>query len=137
LAAGLYLLFAFAGVGCGGGSSAAPAGGAGLDGVWTTRSNGVLISLTLTWRPDSVNGPGTYVVLGNTLGCGGGSLQGSGNMTFAASRSSAAITGRFTFDNGWKPLFAGSLSDSSHITGALQSTDGSHCPFSLSFGLVP
>ena len=51
-----------------------------LDGAWTSRSFGVTSLLNLTWTRDSVKGTGTYFVIDNSLGCGGGTLHGSGTV---------------------------------------------------------
>jgi hypothetical protein len=121
--------------GCGG-SSETPAEPA-LDGVWTTRSAGVVVSLTLSWTRDSVKGPGTYAVLDNSLSCGGATLRGNGSLTFAASRSGSEVTGRMAFDNGWTPPYSGSVEMNVRINGSFQSVDRGTCPFPLYFGLVP
>ena len=123
-------------VGCGGGSTETPADTS-PDGVWTNRSAGVLLSLTLSWTRDSVKGPGTYVVLDNTLSCGGSNLHGSGSVAFAAARSGSAVTGRMAFDNGWTPPYSGSVEMNVRINGSFQSVDRGTCPFPLYFGLVP
>jgi hypothetical protein len=119
-----------------GGSSEAPTESA-LNGVWTTRSAGIIVSVTLAWTRDSVKGAGTYVVLDNMLGCGGGTLQGGGSLTFAAARSGSAVTGRMAFDNGWTPVYIGSVETDNRINGGFQSVDRGTCPFPLFFGLVP
>jgi hypothetical protein len=94
---------------CGDAATATTTQDATLDGAWTSRSSGVTSLLNLTWTRDSVKGAGTYRVFDNALGCGGGTLQGSGNVSFRASRSGTAITGVMAFDNGWTPPYTGVL----------------------------
>lgn len=108
-----------------------------LNGAWTSRSSGVTSLLNLTWTRDSVKGTGTYRVIGNTLGCGGGTLQASGAVSFRASRAGATITGVMMFDNGWTPPYSGPLEDNSRIVGAFRSVDAGSCSFDLIFGLIP
>ncbi|HEX8941993.1 MAG TPA: hypothetical protein VF785_02580 [Gemmatimonadaceae bacterium] len=108
-----------------------------LNGAWTSRSSGVTSLLNLTWTRDSVNGTGTYFVIDNALGCGGGSLQGSGTVSFRASRSGATVTGVMTFDNGWTPPYIGTLEDNSRIVGGFRSVDAGSCSYDLFFGLIP
>ena|SRR5947209_2331172 len=124
--------------GCGGSSEASTeSNDSALNGVWSTRSAGIALSLTLAWTPDSVTGTGTYLVLGNTLGCGGETLAGNGKVTFAAARSGTAVAGRMAFDNGWKPPYAGAVETDIRINGGFQSADRGTCPFPLYFGFVP
>ena len=108
-----------------------------LNGAWTSRSSGVTSLLNLTWTRDSVKGTGTYQVIGNALGCGGGSLQGSGTVSFRASRSGATITGVMAFDNGWTPPYTGTLEDNARVVGGFRSIDAGTCPYDLIFGLIP
>jgi hypothetical protein len=108
----------------------------GLDGAWSSHDFSIGIVLDLAWTADSVRGSGTYTVLQNTLGCGGATLHGNGNVTFAASVKNNAIVGRMTFDNGWTPPYSGTLVGTS-INGAFQSIDAGPCPFALFKGLVP
>lgn len=108
-----------------------------LDGAWTSRSSGVTSLLNLTWTRDSVKGAGTYRVFDNALGCGGGTLQGSGNVSFRASRSGTAITGVMAFDNGWTPPYTGVLDDNSRVVGGFRSVDRGSCSYDLIFGLIP
>jgi hypothetical protein len=108
-----------------------------LDGAWTARSFGVAALLQLTWTQDSVKGSGTYTVLDNTLACGGGTLKGSGTVTFRASRSGSSIAGFMTFDNGWGPPYTGLLANNSRIDGSFRSIDAGSCSFPLFFGLIP
>jgi len=108
-----------------------------LDGAWTSRSSGVTSLLNLTWTRDSVKGTGTYRVFDSVLGCGGGTLQGSGNVTFRASRSGATIAGSMTFDNGWTPPYTGTLEDNSRVVGGFRSIDSGSCSYDLIFGLIP
>jgi len=110
-----------------------------LDGVWSSHlpGSGVGVVLTLVWTPDSVHGAGTYDAVQSSLGCGGGTLQGSGNVTLRAARSDTVILGSMTFDNGWTPPYRGSLENGSHISGAFQSIDAGPCQFDLFHGLVP
>jgi hypothetical protein len=108
-----------------------------LNGAWTSRSSGVTSQLDLTWTRDSVKGTGTYFVIDNALGCGGGSLQGSGTVSFRASRSGATIAGVMAFDNGWTPPYIGTLEDNARIVGGFRSIDAGTCSFDLFFGLIP
>jgi hypothetical protein len=108
-----------------------------LDGAWTSRSFGVTSLLNLTWTRDSVKGTGTYFVIDNSLGCGGGTLQGSGTVSFRASRSGATITGAMIFDNGWTPPYSGTLENNSRVAGGFRSIDAGSCSYDLIFGLIP
>jgi hypothetical protein len=108
-----------------------------LNGVWTTRTAGIVVSVTLAWTRDSVKGTGTYTVLDNILGCGGATLRGGGSLTFVAGRSGSTVSGHMGFDNGWTPPYNGALEENTHINGAFQSIDRGTCPFPLYFGLVP
>ena len=108
-----------------------------LDGAWSSHNFSVGVVFDLTWTADSVRGSGTYTVLQNALGCGGATLRGNGNVTFAASVRNGALVGRMAFDNGWTPPYTGTLVDSSSINGAFQSIDAGPCPFALFKGLVP
>lgn len=120
-------------IGC---HSATAPGDPALNGAWTSHTLKVDVLITLTWSADSVNGSGTYTVLNNTLGCGGGTLTGTGAVTFTASRSGAAIAGHMAFDNGWTPPYLGTLG-SNAITGHFMSVDRGICEFDLFHGLVP
>ena len=108
-----------------------------LDGAWTSRSSGVTSLLDLTWTRDSVKGTGTYRVFDNALGCGGGSLQGNGSVSFRASRSGATVTGVMAFDNGWTPPYIGTLEDNSRVVGGFRSIDAGTCSYDLICGLIP
>jgi hypothetical protein len=108
-----------------------------LDGAWSSHNFSIGVVLDLAWTADSVHGTGTYTVLQNTLGCGGVTLHGNGNVTLAASVKNGALVGRMAFDNGWTPPYTGTLVDSSSINGAFQSIDAGPCPFALFKGLVP
>jgi hypothetical protein len=134
-AAGLFAVFVVFAVACGATVTASQSSS--LDGVWTTRSSGVAASLTLKWTADSVTGSGTYVAFDNVLGCGGGTLKGSGTMTFAAARSQSSVTGYMKFDNGWTPPYIGTLEDNARINGGFMSIDRGPCPFTFIFGLTP
>jgi len=107
-----------------------------LDGPWSSHGLSVGVVLTMTWTADSVHGAGTYNVLTGGLGCGGGTLHGSGNVTFAASRSGNDILGHMSFDNGWTPPYRATLTGST-LDGAFLSIDSGSCPFALFKGLVP
>ena|SRR5512146_32773 len=122
---------------CGSDRSTSP-NTAALDGPWSTHLAGVGLVLELNWSSDSVRGTGTYTVIGGTLGCGGSTLSGDGNVTFAAARTSAtSISGAMRFDNGWTPPYTGALIDGSRIDGAFGSVDAGPCPLTLYHGLVP
>jgi hypothetical protein len=108
----------------------------GLDGAWSSHDFNIGVVLDLAWTADSVHGSGTYTVLQNALGCGGATLHGGGNVTFAASAKNNAIVGHMTFDNGWTPPYTGTLAGTS-IDGAFRSIDAGSCPFALFKGLVP
>jgi hypothetical protein len=108
-----------------------------LNGAWTSRSFGVTSLLNLTWTRDSVKGTGTYFVIDNSLGCGGGTLKGNGTVSFRGSRSGATITGAMIFDNGWTPPYTGTLEDNSRVVGGFRSIDAGSCSFDLIFGLIP
>jgi hypothetical protein len=108
----------------------------GLDGAWSSHNFSVGVVLDLAWTADSVRGSGTYTVLQNALGCGGATLHGTGNVTFAASVKNNAFLGHMAFDNGWAPPYSGTL-DGTSINGAFQSIDAGPCPFALFKGLVP
>jgi hypothetical protein len=108
-----------------------------LNGPWTSHTLKVDVLLNLTWTADSVTGSGTYNVLNGGMGCGGGTLHGTGSVTFAAARSAdTIITGHMAFDNGWSPPYRGTLSGTS-IAGQFMSVDTGTCPFDLFKGLVP
>jgi hypothetical protein len=107
-----------------------------LDGPWTSHTLSVDVLINLTWTADSVKGSGTYTVIRNTLGCGGGTLTGNGAVDFAASRSGNALSGHMAFDNGWTPPFSGTLT-SDIIAGRFMSVDAGTCDYTLFHGLVP
>jgi hypothetical protein len=107
-----------------------------LDGPWSSHGLSVGVVLTMTWTSDSVHGAGTYNVLNGGLGCGGGTLHGAGNVTFAASRSGSEVLGHMSFDNGWTPPYRATLTGST-LDGAFLSIDAGSCPFALFKGLVP
>ena len=111
-------------------------GSGNLDGPWSSHDFNIGVVLNLTWTADSVKGSGTYTVLQNSLGCGGGTLHGDGTVTFAASVSSGNIVGHMAFDNGWTPPYRGTLTGTT-IAGAFQSIDAGPCLFPLYKGLVP
>jgi hypothetical protein len=108
-----------------------------LNAAWTARTSGVLVLLDLVWTRDSVNGTGSYAAIGNTLGCGGGTLSGNGAVTFHAARSGSTVTGTMAFDNGWAPPYSGTLENNARIDGAFRSIDAGNCPFNLYLGLIP
>jgi hypothetical protein len=107
-----------------------------LDGPWSSHDFSIGVVLSMTWTADSVHGTGTYTALAGGLGCGAGNLHGSGNVTFAASRSGSDILGYMAFDNGWAPPYRAKLTGST-LDGAFLSIDSGTCPFSLFHGLVP
>lgn len=119
-----------------GSDTTTPTDNAVLDGPWSSHDFNMGVVLQLTWTADSVTGSGTYTVLTNGTGCGGATLHGNGNVTFAASRKDANITGRMAFDNGWTPPYSGTLIGTS-INGAFGSIDAGACAFPLFRGLVP
>lgn len=122
---------------CGADRSTSP-GITALDGPWSTHQFDVALVLDLDWSADSVHGTGSYTVLSNTIGCGGATLTGSGQVTFAAARGAGgAVAGYMKFDNGWTPPYLGTLIDDSHIDGAFHSIDAGSCPLTLFHGLVP
>jgi hypothetical protein len=82
-----------------------------------------------------VKGTGTYFVIDATTACGG-KLQGSGEVTLAASRSGANVAGKVSFGSEWNPSLVATLDDSMHLSGTLQAP-GIGCPFALTYGLVP
>ncbi|MFI5229444.1 MAG: hypothetical protein ACHQWU_10265 [Gemmatimonadales bacterium] len=106
--------------------------GASFNGTWTGASGGVSVTLDLRWFTDSVVGGGTFTVAGdNTLGCGGGTLRGTGSVTLAALRSGDQFSGAMTFSNGWTPPFAAALVDTLTLGGAFGSIDQGPCPLTL------
>jgi hypothetical protein len=107
-----------------------------LDGPWSSHGLSVGVVLTMRWTADSVHGTGTYTVLNGGLGCGGGTLHGGGNVTFAASRSGSEVLGHMSFDNGWTPPYRAAITGST-LDGAFLSIDAGSCPFPLFKGLVP
>lgn len=107
-----------------------------LDGPWSSHDFNIGVVLNLTWTADSVKGSGTYTVLQNSLGCGGGTLDDDGTVTFAASISNGNIVGHMAFDAGWTPPYRGTL-EGTTIDGAFQSIDAGPCFFPLYKGLVP
>jgi len=131
----LAALFAISIAACGSDTSTTATTGD-LDGPWSSHDFNIGVVLNLTWTADSVKGSGTYTVLQNSLGCGGGTLQGDGGVTFAASISSGSIVGHMAFDNGWTPPYRGTL-EGTTIDGAFQSIDAGPCFFPLFKGLVP
>lgn len=106
--------------------------GANLDGRWSGAAQGVSLTLDLRWFADSVIGGGTFTVAGaNGLGCGGGTLRGTGTVTFTAQRTSDQLSGAMTFSDGWVPPFGAVLVDTMTLGGAFGSVDGASCPPTL------
>ncbi len=106
--------------------------GTNLDGQWTGSSRGVTVTLSLHWAADSVFGSGTWSVAApNTLGCGGGTLAGTGAVTFAAHRTGDQIAGSTQFSNGWGPPFLGVLTDVNTLGAHWMSIDAGSCPITL------
>jgi hypothetical protein len=106
--------------------------GANLDGTWLGASRGVSVTLDLHWFADSVVGGGTFTVTGdNTLGCGGGTLRGTGSVTLTALRSGDQVSGAISFGNGWTPPFLAVLLDTLTLGGAFGSIDQGPCPLTL------
>jgi hypothetical protein len=106
--------------------------GASLDGIWSGASRGVSVTLSLHWFADSVVGGGTFTVAGdNTLGCGGGTLSGTGTVTFNAQRSADQVTGGMAFGSGWTPPFSAVLVDTLTLGGVFHSVDADLCPLTL------
>jgi hypothetical protein len=103
-----------------------------LNGTWTASSHGVDLTLTLAWSTDSVSGTGTYTAsASNSLGCGGGTLRGTGAVRLNAHRAHDQFQGLMTFDNGWVPPYAAVIVDASTLGGAFSSIDAGPCPLSL------
>lgn len=103
-----------------------------LDGRWTGSTQGVSISLDLRWTSDSVVGAGTWTAAAdNTLGCGGGTLSGTGTLRLAAARTGQEMIGPTTFSNGWSPPFVGVLGDSTTLDAHFMSVDRGPCPITL------
>jgi hypothetical protein len=103
-----------------------------LNGTWTSSTYGVDLTFTLTWTTDSVSGTGTYSASqSNSLGCGGGTLRGTGPVKLTAHRNHDQFQGVMTFDNGWVPSYAAVLVDASTLGGAFSSIDAGPCPLSL------
>lgn len=132
LVASLALTFALAACGSSTESTHDPA----LDGPWSSHGLSVGVVLTMTWTSDSVHGAGTYTVVNGGLGCGGGTLHGSGTVSFVAGRSGSDVLGHMSFDNGWTPPYRATLAGST-LDGAFLSIDAGSCPFALFHGLVP
>ena len=103
-----------------------------LDGIWSGASRGVSVTLSLHWFADSVVGGGTFTVSGdNTLGCGGGTLRGTGTVTLDAQRTADQLTGSMAFGNGWTPPFSAVLADTLTLGGVFHSVDTGVCPLML------
>lgn len=103
-----------------------------LDGVWAGAASGVTVSLDLHWTADSVSGSGTWRTTGaNDLGCGGGTLSGTGTVTLAARRSGDQVGGPMAFSNGWTPPFIGVLADATTLGAHFMSIDTGPCPITL------
>jgi hypothetical protein len=106
--------------------------GSSLNGTWTASSHGVDLTLTLAWSADSVLGSGTYTSSdSNSLGCGGGTLRGTGAVKLVAHRAHDQFQGVMSFDNGWVPPYAAVLVDASTLGGAFSSVDAGPCPLTL------
>jgi hypothetical protein len=106
--------------------------GVNLDGIWSGESRGVSVTLALRWFADSVVGGGTFTVSGdNTIGCGGGTLRGTGTVTISAQRTSDQLTGAMAFGNGWTPPFSAVLVDTLTLGGEFHSVDAGVCPIML------
>jgi hypothetical protein len=134
--AGLIVSLALAG-GCGA-KDVAPPSPRPADGPWSTHAAGFGLVLDLTWDQSSVHGTGTYAVAGAILGCGGATLHGTGSVTFSATRSAAGdIVGGMVFDNGWTPVYQGTLASETHVQGGFRSVDSGLCALDLFDGLVP
>ncbi|HWH53517.1 MAG TPA: hypothetical protein VN651_18350 [Gemmatimonadaceae bacterium] len=106
--------------------------GVNLDGIWSGESRGVSVTLALRWFADSVVGGGTFTVTGdNTIGCGGGTLRGTGTVTMSAQRTGDQLTGGMAFGNGWTPPFSAVLVDTLTLGGEFHSVDTGACPLTL------
>lgn len=114
------------------GTAVASGPGTNLDGIWSGASRGVSVTLALRWFTDSVVGGGTFTVSGdNTIGCGGGTLRGTGAVTFSAQRSGDQVTGAMAFGNTWTPPFSAVLVDTLTLGGVFQSVDSGVCPLTI------
>jgi len=100
----LYLTFLCA---CGGGSDLP----ATLDGTWSATHQvvGSAITFTLREQNSQLAGAGTYRIEAGP----------SGVLVVAGVHSSAAATLELAYDNGSKATYAGLLTDSTHMSGAL------------------
>lgn len=109
--------------------------GTDLNGTWTGASQGVSVSLALTWTADSVSGSGSYTVSATTeLGCGFFGLRGtSGTVTLAAARRGDFIGGVMLF-SGEGPGYSGMLTSASHLSGQFMAVDTPGCQFDLARG---
>ena len=106
--------------------------GTDLDGTWSGSAKGLAVSLTLKWTADSVTGTGTYTAADtNSFGCGGGSLRGSGTVTYTAQRNQDQFQGALRFSGDWFPPFAGMLIDQRTISGWFMSVDAGACYLTL------
>jgi hypothetical protein len=103
-----------------------------LDGTWLGGADGIVLTLPLHWTADSVTGTGTYqIVLPNTNHCGGGTLRGSGHITFRAARTEDHVTGSMSFDNGWGPPYIAVQTAVGELDGHFMSVDAGPCPMPL------
>ena len=105
--------------------------GTNLDGRWTGTTGGVTISLDMRWTADSVTASGTWSASNaNTLGCGGGTLRGTGVVTLAAARHGDVFGGGTTF-GGWTPPMFGVLVDAQTLSAGFMSIDAGPCYLTL------
>ena len=106
--------------------------GTDLDGVWAGSAKGLSVSLALKWTADSVTGTGTYTAADtNSLGCGGGSLRGSGTIKYVGHRTQDQFQGALQFSGDWFPPFGGILVDQRTIAGSFMSIDAGPCYLTL------
>lgn len=106
--------------------------GTDLSGTWAGGVDGVFVTLSLTWTPDSVYGSGRYTTYApNTLGCGLGTLGDSGTVRLEARRRGDYIGGTMIFDDVVQPPYGGMLDTAMHISGEFFSVDTGPCPFDV------
>jgi hypothetical protein len=103
-----------------------------LDGTWAGGADGIVLTFPLHWTADSVTGTGTYqAVSPNANRCGGGTLRGSGRVSFRAVRVEDRVNGSMSFDNGWTPPYSAVLIAVGELDGHFMSIDAGQCPMPL------
>lgn len=103
-----------------------------LTGKWQGTASGLSVTLALQQSADSVSGSGTFTLASNAnLGCGGETLQSTGNVTVTGKLTGRDFQGRMSFADTWNPPYIGSVISPDSLDGHFMSIDRGGCPLVL------